>query len=336
MRNVQPKPVLEVSNLVTSFPVKSPLLRKTIKEIQAVAGVSFSVYPGETLGLVGESGCGKSTVARTILGLEKAAKGHIYFNGQDLTTLSSKEMRILRKDIQLIFQDPDASLNPRMTVKELIQEPWKIHTELVQKKDREKELFELMKLVGLNPHSADRYPHQFSGGQKQRICIARALALKPKLLICDEAVSALDVSIQAQILNLLQDLQKELGLAYLFISHDLSVVKHLCDRISVMYLGKIIEQGTSEELFDQPTHPYTQALLSAIPVTNPWELIDRQEIILKGDIPSPANPPSGCRFRTRCWMAAEVCELKEPDLESFENHHLSACHFAEKKEVIKK
>ncbi|WP_277679617.1 ABC transporter ATP-binding protein [Gracilibacillus dipsosauri] len=321
------KPILEVVDLVTAFPVKSSILRRTVREIQAVSKVNFSIYPGETLGLVGESGCGKSTVARTIIGLEKATSGHIYFNGKDLTNISNREMRNLRKDIQLIFQDPDASLNPRMTVKELIQEPWIVNPGVVDKEDWDTEVIKLMELVGLNPSSADNYPHQFSGGQRQRICIARALALKPKLIICDEAVSALDVSVQAQILNLLQDLQKELGLAYLFISHDLSVIRHLCDRVSVMYLGKIVENGSSEQIFTNSSHPYTQALLSAVPVPNTWE-VERDQIILEGDIPSPANPPSGCRFRTRCWLAKDICEQEEPKLLELENNHYCACHFA--------
>lgn len=322
------KPILEVKDLVTAFPIKSSVLRRTIREIQAVSKVNFKIYPGETLGLVGESGCGKSTVARTIIGLEKSKSGNIYFNGQDLTELSNIQMRHLRKDIQLIFQDPDASLNPRMTVKELIQEPWVVNPGIVEKRDWDREVTKLMELVGLNPSSANNYPHQFSGGQRQRICIARALALKPKLIICDEAVSALDVSVQAQILNLLKDLQKELGIAYLFISHDLSVVQYLCDRVSVMYLGKIVESGTSEGIFENPRHPYTQALLSAVPVPNPWN-VKKEQIILEGDIPSPANPPSGCRFRTRCWLAKDICKAEEPKLIPRDGGNLSACHFAE-------
>lgn len=323
------KPILEVKNLITSFPIKGGVLKKKVGEIQAVSKVNFSIYPGETVGLVGESGCGKSTVARTIVGLEKSTSGNIYFEGHDLTNISNNEMRKLRKDVQLIFQDPFASLHPKMTVMEILQEPWQVHPEVVEKSDWEKEVIKLMELVGLNPDSRNNYPHQFSGGQCQRICIARALALRPKLIICDEAVSALDVSIQAQILNLLQDLQKELGLSYLFISHDLSVVHHICDRIAVMYLGKIIETGEKNEIFHSPTHPYTQALLSAVPVSEPWNVIKREEIILEGDIPSPANPPSGCRFRTRCWKAQEICQIEEPKLISRDSGHLSACHFAE-------
>ena len=329
MINTLEKPILEVSDLVTSFPIKGGMLKRKIGEIQAVSKVNFNILPGETLGLVGESGCGKSTVARTIVGLEKSTSGHIFFEGHDLTKITHSEMRVLRKDIQLIFQDPFASLHPKMTVKELIQEPWETHPDVVDKKDWEKEVIKLMELVGLNPDSRHNYPHQFSGGQCQRICIARALALRPKLIICDEAVSALDVSIQAQILNLLQDLQKDLGLAYLFISHDLSVVRHICDRIAVMYLGKIIETGDRNEIFETPSHPYTQALLSAVPISEPWNVIKREELILEGDIPSPANPPPGCRFCTRCWKAQEICKVEEPELIIRDGDHLSACHFAE-------
>lgn len=323
------KPILDVVNLVTSFPIKGGILKRKVGEVQAVSKVSFKIYQGETLGLVGESGCGKSTVARTIVGLEKSESGHIYFNGLDLTKLSNRRMRKVRKDIQFIFQDPFASLHPKMTIKELIQEPWEVHPEVVDRSDWDKEVMRLMEMVGLNPASRYNYAHQFSGGQCQRICIARALALRPKLIICDEAVSALDVSIQAQILNLLQDLQKELGLAYLFISHDLSVVRHICDRICVMYLGKIVEFGDRDQIFHSPSHPYTQALLSAVPVPEPWNIVERKEFILEGDIPSPANPPSGCRFRTRCWKAQEICKLEDPPLNEQEEGHASACHFAE-------
>jgi oligopeptide transport system ATP-binding protein len=322
------KPILEVVDLETTFPLKSGLLRRTYAEVQAVSGVSFSVYPGETLGLVGESGCGKSTVARTITGLERSKSGHVYFEGRDLTRLSYAQMRALRQDIQLIFQDPFASLNPRMTVRELVTEPWQIH-DVLQKERWETELTKLLEMVGLEPDHADRHPHQFSGGQRQRICIARALALRPKLVICDEAVSALDVSIQAQILNLLKELQQELGLAYVFISHDLSVVRHVCDRVAVMYLGKIMEIGDRDAVYELPTNPYTQALLSAAPVAKPWLAEGRKEIVLEGDIPSPANPPSGCRFRTRCWKAEDICATEEPALEDRSHGHPSACHFAE-------
>jgi oligopeptide transport system ATP-binding protein len=328
MKQPNTNPILEVRDLVTAFPIKTGVFRRTTSEVQAVSSVSFSIYPGETMGLVGESGCGKSTVARTILRLEKSKSGSIFFEGKDLTKLSNKEMQVLRKDIQLIFQDPDASLNPRMRVRDLITEPWLIHSDIVDKKDWDQEVAKIMRLVGLNPISANQYPHQFSGGQRQRICIARALALRPKLIVCDEAVSALDVSVQAQILNLLQDLQNELGLAYLFISHDLSVVRHLCNKISVMYLGKIIETGNREDIFEAATHPYTKALLSAVPDPEPWLKQDKDEIILEGDIPSPANPPNGCRFHTRCWQAQEKCKVDEPLLKPRRHEgHRSACHF---------
>lgn len=321
--------VLQVEDLYTTFPLKSGFLRRTYGEVQAVSGVSFSIKPGETLGLVGESGCGKSTIARTIVGLERAKSGHVYFEGQDLAQLSKRQMRKLRRDIQLIFQDPYSSLNPRMTVRELITEPWEVHPDVVPKQRWEAELADLLERVGLKPDHANRYPRQFSGGQRQRVCIARALALKPKLIICDEAVSALDVSIQAQILNLLADLQEELGLAYLFIAHDLSVVRHICDRVAVMYLGKVMEIGSREDIYESPSNPYTQALLSAAPVPEPWLATERQEILLEGDIPSPADPPSGCRFRTRCWKAEEICVREEPALVDHGHGHPSACHFAE-------
>jgi oligopeptide/dipeptide ABC transporter ATP-binding protein len=323
------KPLLEVVDLETTFPLKSKLLRRTYAEVHAVSGVSFNIYPGETLGLVGESGCGKSTVARTIVGLENAKSGHVYLEGRDLTKLPKRQMRALRRDVQLIFQDPFASLNPRMTVRELVTEPWEIHSGIVERERREEELGELLEKVGLQKDHADRYPHQFSGGQRQRISIARALAVRPKLIVCDEAVSALDVSIQAQILNLLEDLQEELNVSYLFISHDLSVVRHICDRVAVMYLGKIMEIGEREVIYESPTNPYTQALLSAAPVSKPWLAEGRKEIVLEGDIPSPADPPSGCRFRTRCWKAEDICASEEPALVDRGHGHPSACHFAE-------
>jgi len=322
-------PILEVKNLVTSFPIKGGVFKKKVGEVQAVSEVSFNIYSGETVGLVGESGCGKSTVAKTIIGLEEPKKGHIYFEGHDLTNITHKKMRSLRKDVQLIFQDPVSSLHPKMTVKEIIQESWKNNPGTLERKFWDKEVIKLMELVGLNPDSRNNYPHQFSGGQAQRINIARALALRPKLLICDESVSALDVSIQAQIINLLQDLQKELVISYLFISHDLSVVRHICDRVAVMYLGKLVEIGDRKDIFQEPTHPYTQALLSAIPTPNPWDIIKRKEVVLEGDLPSPANPPSGCRFRTRCWKAQDICKKEEPELLTRSCGHLSARHFAE-------
>lgn len=329
VHNTKKSPILAVENLVTSFPIKGGVFKKKVGEVQAVSEIDFEIYPGETMGLVGESGCGKSTVARTIIGLEKSKSGKILFDGWDLTKISKSDMKTLRRDIQLIFQDPYSSLHPKMTVQEIIQEPWKTHPGVVNKTNWENEVIKLMEMVGLNPDNKNNYPHQFSGGQCQRINIARALALKPKLIICDESVSALDVSIQAQIINLLQDLQKELGIAYLFISHDLSVVRHICNKVAVMYLGKIVEIGEKEEVFGAPSHPYTQALLSSIPVPNPWDVYNQEEIILSGDLPSPANPPSGCRFRTRCWKAQEICKEKEPDLIERSCGHLSACYFAE-------
>ncbi|NEE04308.1 ABC transporter ATP-binding protein [Phytoactinopolyspora halotolerans] len=328
-RAVTASPLLSVRDLHTTFPVRSRLLRRTVAHVQAVSGVSFDLYPGETLGLVGESGSGKSTVARTILGLEKATAGTVTFDGRDLTSLSASEMRPVRRDVQMIFQDPYSSLNPRRTVEEIVREAWEIHPGVVPKSRWKDEARELLERVGLNPDHADRYPHQFSGGQRQRIGIARALALHPKLIICDEAVSALDVSIQAQVLNLLQDLQRDLGLTYLFIAHDLSVVRHVSTRVAVMYLGKIVEMAGRREIFEQPTHPYTQALLSAVPVPRPWDAPRRAEIVVAGDIPSPANPPSGCRFRTRCWKAQPRCADDEPALQPRLGLHPSACHFAE-------
>lgn len=293
-----------------------------------MSGISFDLLPGQTLGLVGESGSGKSTLARTIMGLERPASGEIRFEGTDLTTASAATMRGLRRQIQMIFQDPQASLNPRRTVQQIVSEAWEIHPDVVPRNAWTREVKSLLERVGLNPDHAARYPHQFSGGQRQRIGIARALALQPRLVICDEAVSALDVSVQAQVLNLLDDLQDDLGLTYLFIAHDLSVVRHVSDRVMVMYLGRVVETADRQELFSHPTHPYTQALLSAVPVARPWNEPAREQIILRGDVPSPASPPSGCRFRTRCWKALELCET-EPALERRLDLHPSACHFPE-------
>ncbi|GAA5137486.1 ABC transporter ATP-binding protein [Pseudonocardia adelaidensis] len=322
------EPLLSVRDLHTTFPIRSALLRRPVGAVQAVAGVSFDLAPGRTLGLVGESGSGKSTLARTVIGLERPTSGQVLFQGRDLTTVPAAEMRRLRRDIQMIFQDPYASLNPRRTVEQIVGEAWEIHSGVVPRQRWAAEVRELLERVGLDPTHADRYPHQFSGGQRQRIGIARALALRPKLVICDEAVSALDVSVQAQVLNLLQDLQRDLGLTYLFIAHDLSVVRHISDEIAVMYLGTVVEHAPRRELFERPTHPYTQALLSAAPVPRPWDQPERERILLQGDLPSPASPPSGCRFRTRCPKAAELCADRTPEL--VERHgHPSACHFAE-------
>ncbi|TCC35937.1 ABC transporter ATP-binding protein [Kribbella speibonae] len=323
-----PPPLLSVRDLQTSFPMRSAVLRRTVGQIHAVAGVSFEIPAGGTLGLVGESGSGKSTVARTIIGLEKARSGSIVFDGDELTSLPKASMRRVRRQLQMIFQDPYASLNPRATVEQIIAEAWQIHPDVVPRNRHRTEVRDLLERVGLNPDHAERYPHQFSGGQRQRIGIARALALRPKLVICDEAVSALDVSVQAQVLNLLEDLRRDLGLAYLFIAHDLSVVRHISDRVAVMYLGRIVETASQDELFTRPLHPYTQALLSAVPDPKPWGKPAREQIIIGGDVPSPADPPSGCGFRTRCWKAEETCAHDVPELTTRLELHPAACHFA--------
>jgi oligopeptide transport system ATP-binding protein len=293
-----------------------------------VDGISFTVKHGEILGLVGESGCGKTTTGRTIIQLEKPTSGEIIFEGVNLVSATRKELFKARRRIQMIFQDPYASLNPRMTVKEIIEEPLKIH-KVGTPKERTDQAEELLEKVGLNPSYINRYPHEFSGGQRQRIGIARALALKPDMIICDEPISALDVSIQAQIVNLLEELQEDLGLTYLFIAHDLSMVRHICHRVAVMYLGKIMELANKTTLFDQPYNPYTIALLSAVPVPDPYVEEKRKRILLEGDVPSPINPPSGCRFHTRCFMAKERCKIEEPELLEVEKDHFVACHYWE-------
>jgi oligopeptide/dipeptide ABC transporter ATP-binding protein len=337
------EPVLRVRKLVKHFPLtRGILFKKQVGAVQAVDGVNFDLYPGETLGIVGESGCGKSTVARLLVNLEQPTSGEILYKGEDITRLSGRALKAVRRNIQMVFQDPYTSLNPRMTVGDIIGEPFDIHPEVAPKGDRRKRVQDLLDVVGLNPEYINRYPHQFSGGQRQRIGIARGLALRPEIIVADEPVSALDVSVQAQVVNLMERLQDEFGMAYMFIAHDLSIVRHIADRVGVMYLGKIVELGSDAEIYEHPTHPYTQALLSAVPVPDPEARAHRERIILAGDVPSPANPPSGCRFRTRCWKAQEKCALEEPLLavpEVFRGtagpaEHPSACHFAEEKQVI--
>jgi oligopeptide transport system ATP-binding protein len=316
--------LLEAKNLVKHFPIKhGTLFSKSVGFVQAVDGVSFYIKKGETLGLVGESGCGKSTTGRLILRLIDATSGEIFFEGKDILKISYEEMRGLRKDMQIIFQDPYSSLNPRMTVGDIVGEPLETH-QVAKGSQKNKRVQELLEVVELDPKHTNKYPHEFSGGQRQRIGIARALALHPKLIICDEPVSALDVSIQAQVINLLQDLQVEFGLTYLFIAHDLSVVKHISNRVAVMYLGKIVELADKTTLYNKPQHPYTVALFSAIPVPDP--MVKPNRVILTGDVPSPINPPEGCRFHNRCPYAVEVCKASEPPFLEIESDHHVACH----------
>lgn len=318
-----PNAILEVRNLRKCFPIKKTITGKVTQELIAVDNVSFKLMPGETLGIVGESGCGKTTLGRTILKLHESNGGQIIFEGQDITNLKSSQMREIRKKMQIIFQDPYSSLPPRSTVGGILSEPVEVH-KIVPKSQIKDYVLDLMDKCGLRDYYYERYPHEFSGGQRQRICIARALSVNPKLVICDEPVSALDVSIQAQIINLLKKLQEEMNLTYLFISHDLSVVKFISDKIGVMYLGSMVEFGTKEDIFANPLHPYTQALFSAIPQPDPDVKMNR--IILKGDIPSPANPPKGCRFHTRCPKAMDICSEIAPEYRDFGNGHCAACH----------
>jgi oligopeptide/dipeptide ABC transporter ATP-binding protein len=332
--------ILQVKDLTKHFPLtQGVLFQRQVGQVKAVDGVSFELRKGETLGLVGESGCGKSTLAKLLMGMERPTSGTVRFEDRDVFGLSRGELRLLRRRMQMVMQDPYTSLNPRMTVGDIVGEPFAVHGD--PEGGRRTRVRELLEIVGLDPEHVNRYPHQFSGGQRQRIGIARALALRPDVIICDEPVSALDVSVQAQVMNLLADLQREFGLSYVFIAHDLAVVRHISDRVAVMYLGKIVEVGDEEQIYDHPTHPYTQALLSAVPVPDPARR--GTEIVLEGDVPSPTNPPSGCRFRTRCWKAEDICATDEPALEPRPgatagdddggSPHLSACHFATEKIV---
>lgn len=322
----QDKPLLRVENLTKHFPIYRGLIfQKQVGAVQAVEDISFHIHKGETLGLVGESGCGKSTTGRTILQLHKPTSGKVFYNDVELSSASDEKLREMRRNMQIIFQDPYASLNPRMTVGNIISEPLEVHN-IGTRRERGERVQELLELVRLNPYFVNRYPHEFSGGQRQRIGVARALALQPEFIVCDEPISALDVSIQAQVVNLLEELQQEFGLTYLFIAHDLSMVRHISDRVAVMYLGKIVELAEREDLYENPLHPYTQALLSAVPIPDPVKERKRERIILTGDVPSPVNPPSGCRFHTRCPIAEDICKEVQPEWREYASGHWVACH----------
>ncbi|MEX3712861.1 dipeptide ABC transporter ATP-binding protein [Cytobacillus horneckiae] len=320
------KVLLKVENLKKYFPITGGIFSKKIGDVKAVDDVSFFVKRGETLGIVGESGCGKSTTGRMLMRLIEPTEGSVIFDGKELTELNDAEMRIIRKDVQMVYQDPYASLNPRHTVEQILEEPLIVHG-MGDKQERRKRVKEMLEVVGLSGYHAKRYPHQFSGGQRQRIGIARALMTKPKLIIADEPVSALDVSIQSQVLNLLEDLQAEFGLTYIFIAHDLGVVKHISDRVGVMYLGRLVEITTSSKLYEHPLHPYTEALLGSVPIPDPTVSLDRE--ILTGDLPNPADPPQGCAFHTRCKKCMDICKIERPQLAEIEPDHYAACHLYE-------
>jgi oligopeptide transport system ATP-binding protein len=327
--NATREKLLEVNALKMWFPIYRGILQRHVADVKAVDGINFHVYRGETLGLVGESGCGKSTTGRAILQLYRPTAGQVLFESQDLVKLKDNDLRPMRRQMQMIFQDPYASLNPRMTVGSIISEPLEVHN-IGNKSERLERVRELLRVVGLNPYFINRYPHEFSGGQRQRIGVARALAVNPSFIVCDEPISALDVSIQAQIINLLEDLQEQFGLTYLFIAHDLSVVRHISDRIAVMYLGKIMEMADRDELYRNPMHPYSQALLSAVPIPDPVVEEQRQRIILEGDVPTPVNPPKGCHFCTRCPKVMDVCKDNEPEFRDYGGEHFVACWLYQK------